>query len=83
MQMFLILFQHDEAKQLLTEARNLKGISFMDNTSVYMLSLDIILRNSTLYKSNMDQMEYGMYIVESIFAMRCLNVDLFLKNKCN
>lgn len=55
----------------------------MDNTPVYMLSLDIILRNSTLYKNNMEQMEYGAYIVESIFAMRRLNVDLLLKNKCN
>lgn len=68
-----------DAKQLVTEAKNLPRISFFGNKSVYLLSLDVIIRNSSLYKDNMQHEDYASYIVESLFTSRCLNQDLLTK----
>ncbi|KAL6257939.1 hypothetical protein P5V15_011538 [Pogonomyrmex californicus] len=69
--------KYDDAKHLLTKARNLSGISLLKNKPVYLLSLDIIVRNSIFYKDNMQHEDYGSYIVESLLVMRSLNQDLF------
>ncbi|KYM99371.1 hypothetical protein ALC62_09873 [Cyphomyrmex costatus] len=71
---------YDDAKQLLIEARSLSGISFLANRTVYLLSLDVIIRNSHIYIDNMQHENYGSCIVESIAAIRTLNQDL-LSNK--
>ncbi|XP_018398949.1 PREDICTED: uncharacterized protein LOC108776744 [Cyphomyrmex costatus] len=72
--------KYDDAKQLLIEARSLSGISFLANRTVYLLSLDVIIRNSHIYIDNMQHENYGSCIVESIAAIRTLNQDL-LSNK--
>ncbi|XP_011707720.1 PREDICTED: uncharacterized protein LOC105462662 [Wasmannia auropunctata] len=71
--------KYDDAKQLLTEARSFSKISFVANKSLYLLSLDVLIRNSHFYKDNMQHEDYGSYIVESLFAMRSLNVHLLTK----
>ncbi|XP_072750211.1 uncharacterized protein [Anoplolepis gracilipes] len=68
--------KYDDAKQLLTEARNLLGISYFDNKSVYLLSLDVMIRNSSLYKDNMQHEDYGSYIVKSLLTSRYLHQNL-------
>ncbi|KYQ48988.1 hypothetical protein ALC60_12044, partial [Trachymyrmex zeteki] len=74
---------YDDAKQLLIEARSLSGISFLANRTVYLLSLDVIIRNSHFYIDNMQHENYGSYIVESLFAVRLLNQDLLSKKWTN
>ncbi|XP_029167569.1 uncharacterized protein LOC114938017 isoform X2 [Nylanderia fulva] len=71
----------DDAKQLLTEARSLPGITFFDSTAVYLLILNVIICNSSLYNDNMQHEEYGSYIVNGLLTSRYLNQDLLVK-KC-
>ncbi|KYM77943.1 hypothetical protein ALC53_11631 [Atta colombica] len=75
--------KYDDAKQLLIEARSLSGISFLANRTVYLLSLDVIIRNSHFYIDNMQHENYGSYIVESLLAVRTLNQDLLSKKWIN
>ncbi|XP_012535924.1 uncharacterized protein LOC118648708 [Monomorium pharaonis] len=75
--------KYDDAKQLLTEARNLSGISFLANKSVYLLSLDVIIRNSNFYKDDMQHEDYASYLVESLYAVRSLNQDLLTQKWIN
>ncbi|XP_050458149.1 uncharacterized protein LOC126854970 isoform X1 [Cataglyphis hispanica] len=75
--------KYDDAKQLVTEAKSLPEISFFGNKSVYLLSLDVIIRNSSLYKDNMQHEDYGSYIVETLFTSRCLNQDLLTEKHEN
>ncbi|XP_011860975.1 PREDICTED: uncharacterized protein LOC105558076 [Vollenhovia emeryi] len=70
--------KYADAKQLLAEARSLPGISFLGNKSVYLLSLDAIIRNSHFY--NMQHEDYCSHVEETRLAMRSLNQDL-LKEK--
>ncbi|TGZ50751.1 uncharacterized protein [Temnothorax longispinosus] len=71
----------DDAKQLLTEARNLPGISFLANKSVYLLSLDVIIRNSHFYI--VEHEDYNLYIEENRLTARSLNQDLLTKKWTN
>lgn len=67
---------------MLTDARSLPGVSFLSSTSVYLLSLDIIIRNCNVYKDNIQHEDYSSYIVESLYAMVNLSEELFTE-KCN
>lgn len=66
---------------MLNDARNLPGISFLTNTSVYLFSLDIIICNCNLYEDNIGNESYTSYIVESLYAMINLSQDLLVE-KC-
>ncbi|XP_011141889.1 uncharacterized protein LOC105184670 isoform X2 [Harpegnathos saltator] len=66
----------DEAKKLLNDARNLPGISFFTNTSIYLFSLDVIICNCNLYEDNINHEDYSSYIVESLYAMINLSQNL-------
>ncbi|XP_011339642.1 uncharacterized protein LOC105280654 isoform X2 [Ooceraea biroi] len=66
----------DDAKQLLTEASNLSGISLLATKSIYLLSLDTIIRNINLYEDNMQHEDYTSYITKSLFAGRRLHQEL-------
>ncbi|KAG7207104.1 hypothetical protein KM043_000981 [Ampulex compressa] len=68
--------KHSEGRKLLDDARGLPGISFLRNTSVYLYSLDALLRNSRLYKERMEHKEYAFYMVEMLYAMVNLNEEL-------
>ncbi|XP_014609651.1 PREDICTED: uncharacterized protein LOC106789708 [Polistes canadensis] len=68
--------EYSIATKLLDDARSLPGITFQNNTAVYLYSLDTILRNYNLYKKNVEQEEYTSYIIESLYSLICLKDSL-------
>ncbi|XP_017879014.1 uncharacterized protein LOC108624081 [Ceratina calcarata] len=68
--------KYDEARKLLDASRKLPGISFMDNTSVYLYGLDRILYNCHLYNESIKHDEYTRYIVETLYALVSLDEEL-------
>ncbi|OAD58970.1 hypothetical protein WN48_09930 [Eufriesea mexicana] len=67
---------YEEARKLLDESRKLPGISFFNNISVYLYSLDRILCNCYLYKETIKHEEYTRYIVETLYTLVNLNEEL-------
>ncbi|XP_066586741.1 uncharacterized protein [Prorops nasuta] len=57
-----------EGKQLIDNARDLPGISLLHNTPIYLLSLDIILKNCKQYHNDLEKKKYTLLIVESIYS---------------
>ncbi|XP_015172528.1 PREDICTED: uncharacterized protein LOC107064394 [Polistes dominula] len=68
--------EYTTATKLLDDARSLPGITFQNNTSVYLYSLDTIIRNYNFYKKNTEQEEYTSYIIESLYSLICLKDSL-------